>query len=1389
MKKFLLLCLMFLMCFCCVSFAQTTLIDGPTFNTTLNTLAGDLENITAIKQWVLEDMPTDAIDISKEQNDSIKAWYHDGTIYYYSQESIVMSPDSSNMFKDCSNLSDISVLSTRDANNVTSLYDFFNGCSSLIDVSAVEWWDTSNVTDMRSVFYGIWAENIDLSNWDTNSVILMNNMFQQCKNLKNIDLSNWDTSNVTNMRYMFAQMNNLKTLDISSFDTSNVEDMTAMFFVWENEAINLETIYVSDKFIVPTDVSKTDMMFKRQTKLVWQNGSKCTDLCEWEDTNGKYAVIDNEYIPGYLTVAPNLVSVVLNYDPKIVGSQVDIMTIAKWDTISEPNIPEKSGFSILWWYDLATDQNFDFDMPIIQNTTLYAKYQADEDFATLFPWPTVSSIIGSLAGTRSNIVSFIRADKLNGQATDLRIISIDWSIPVYARYDTETKIVYYYSEVEKIYLNADSSYMFENFTKLVSLDTSWWDTSKVTSMEHMFSKCNSLVLLDVSWWDTSEVVQMWNVFRDCWKLQTIKWIENWNTSQVTKTAFMFLNCNSLIEIDLSNWDTSNVSEMQQMFARNDQPADGREYQLQTIYVWNWFITNKASTTQMFGRAKQLVWWNWTTWLSLSAGGNWVWVNYAKIDKEWQVGLFTDRAQYAKVRFMDEWVEIASQLVKKWSKLTKPALDTILNQEAVRYTDDWLTENWDFDNNLVESDVDLYAKWECVAGTQMGSRGVCVLTVAEDQRISQIIQDLDIYFIDSSSNVYHETLMDRNMWATAVYTWESNSDTYWYYYQRWNNYGFSYDDIVAGSVNITDTQISYNTWSKFPASTYATWSFVIASNNWHQWWTSDSNLRWWARDSISKDWVWTKSDRQWPCPDWYYVPSVKDLNLLLDQWKSIAQDSNDFGQFAKDLLLPLAWHVSKNDWSHMGEGAWYIWSSSPARSDGSYRFAFTASQFDLWGGMQRSSGDPVRCFKNVDNTPLIIEPNGWEKAIISIVENRINLLWTPIRGTDEFLWWYTTPDFQEWTKVATWDDVNWVSGLYAKWEWVVKFENDDWTVLFTSWYINGTDKSVLDADKPSNPTKSENEQYTYVFSGWTPEFENVTKDITYKAEYTPILRQYTITFVDESGVELLSWRLYDYGTNPDDIVKPSNPSKQATSDYTYTFAWWSPALAIVTWNTVYKATYNANMILKWGWAWIWDKPQIDDCPNGDFSPSYYDWICGEKDSSSNDGEGELQTAYDRAYQNGITTINVFELADPDWYVKRWHMAKMVVNFVVNVLWKIESTQISEQCKTRNDEQIVRESQEIRNYADRACALWIMWIEMPNQKFRPNDLVSRAEFGTIVSRIIWWDKYNTNADDSLPYYENHLNMLKSNAIMTQIENPLTRIEIRKWAWLIFKRVSEM
>ena len=132
--------------------------------------------------------------------------------------------------------------------------------------------------------------------------------------------------------------------------------------------------------------------------------------------------------------------------------------------------------------------------------------------------------------------------------------------------------------------------------------------------------------------------------------------------------------------------------------------------------------------------------------------------------------------------------------------------------------------------------------------------------------------------------------------------------------------------------------------------------------------------------------------------------------------------------------------------------------------------------------------------------------------------------------------------------------------------------------------------------------------------------------------------------------------------------------------------------------------------------------------------------------------------------------------------RWHLAKIAVNYAVNVLWRETPTKIPSRCVWWDNESDW-ESEEIKDYARKACALWLMGLYV--EDFLPNKVVSRAEFWTVLSRLLWWDAYNVIDTSNMPYYELHLKALKDASIMTQIDNPLGRRELREWVRVMLRR----
>ena len=80
----------------------------------------------------------------------------------------------------------------------------------------------------------------------------------------------------------------------------------------------------------------------------------------------------------------------------------------------------------------------------------------------------------------------------------------------------------------------------------------------------MFSMCSSLASLDLSKFDTSNVTDMCDMFAGCSSLTSLD-LSKFDTSSVTNMWGMFYSCSSLASLDLSKFDTSNVTNMRYMF--------------------------------------------------------------------------------------------------------------------------------------------------------------------------------------------------------------------------------------------------------------------------------------------------------------------------------------------------------------------------------------------------------------------------------------------------------------------------------------------------------------------------------------------------------------------------------------------------------------------------------------------------------------------------------------------------------------------------------------------------------------------------------------------------------------------------------------------------------
>ena len=202
---------------------------------------------------------------------------------------------------------------------------------------------------------------------------------------------------------------------------------------------------------------------------------------------------------------------------------------------------------------------------------------------------------------------------------------------------------------------------------------------------------------------------------------------------------------------------------------------------------------------------------------------------------------------------------------------------------------------------------------------------------------------------------------------------------------------------------------------------------------------------------------------------------------------------------------------------------------------------------------------------------------------------------------------------------------------------------------------------------------------------------------------------------------------------------------------------------------------------------------------DYSPSYYDHTC-EWPIPENippvhdiaqvclDYTNELNQAYDFAYSFNITTINPCTQVRMYDTLIRKDMAKMMVNFALKVLNRQDIYVDNSNCENYTD--ISSETPDMKIYIETACKLGLMGLDSdgvtPLSSFNPYGIVTRAQFGTVLSRILRGT--DNSAHGSAPYYQQHLSALKQAGIMNNINNPKMK-EVRGRVFIMMNRIYNM
>ena len=174
-----------------------------------------------------------------------------------------------------------------------------------------------------------------------------------------------------------------------------------------------------------------------------------------------------------------------------------------------------------------------------------------------------------------NLIYFVLAGKFNNKNRNLNNINII-KLKILDDGIKDSKCLKVFSEYRlkypnSVYLNGEKKDLQEgeciyisrnDITETYKVILEW--NKLIDNMDNFFYNLGNVIEIDLSDFDSSEVTSMAFLFYLCTKLENIKF-GNINTSSLTDMRGMFGFCYSLYSIDLSSFDTSKVTNMISLF--------------------------------------------------------------------------------------------------------------------------------------------------------------------------------------------------------------------------------------------------------------------------------------------------------------------------------------------------------------------------------------------------------------------------------------------------------------------------------------------------------------------------------------------------------------------------------------------------------------------------------------------------------------------------------------------------------------------------------------------------------------------------------------------------------------------------------------------------------
>lgn len=513
--------------------------------------------------------------------------------------------DMSYMFYDCTALQNVDFGDNFKTDNGNNFEYMFAYCYALteLDLSKLSF---AAATDMESMFRSCSSlKELNFGNdIDTGNVQYFDSMFYDCSSLNKINgLTKFNTLSATSFSSMFYGCTSLSELDLSSFDASNAVSANPDYYsdvMFSSSGIR--TITISDKFPIKKNAELLNTGAVDNAKsavLGWiVNGDQSGQIISGGD---EYAEINGAGT--YIRKTSELKWSYDIFDGSEGGKRALTLEEGEYNSSILESIKTECGHMLeAYNEEHGTNYNVDnywepevFSYIVNDGVTFfgncsdmfdarYTGHSVSLEFKGHIVTQHLTNMAGMFEGSESapfTITGLDLNDYDTSEVTDMSrlFVGLDVEELNVSSFDTRNveKMVGMFKNVKakkiifgdkfdtsKVYAMGG---MFRD-SKVAALNLSGFNTANVgkipentsldsdeEGMKAMFSGCESLTTLDLSSFNTTSVTTMENMFSGCTGLEDIIFGNDFNIKGITYDGIsgMFRDCSSLTNIDFSTF--------------------------------------------------------------------------------------------------------------------------------------------------------------------------------------------------------------------------------------------------------------------------------------------------------------------------------------------------------------------------------------------------------------------------------------------------------------------------------------------------------------------------------------------------------------------------------------------------------------------------------------------------------------------------------------------------------------------------------------------------------------------------------------------------------------------------------------------------------------------